>query len=103
MSGMINASGLITGIDSGALIAQLMQLERQPIVRIQERISGLEGQQAAVRSLRTQLQTLRNRLQDFRLSNVFAAFESSSSEESVLTTEISSSAPLTGSFEVDVT
>ena len=103
MSGLISASGLITGIDSASLIAQLMQLERQPILRMEDRIEALETERDAVRDLRTQLQAFRNRVQDFRLSNIFDAFQSASSEETVLTSAVSSSNPVVGSFEIDVT
>ncbi len=103
MSGLISAGGLITGIDSNSLIAQLMQLERGPIFRIEARISLLEEQRDAARDLRTQLQTLRNRTQDFRFNTTFSAFLSTSSSESVLTAEVSSPAPVVGAFDIDVT
>jgi flagellar hook-associated protein 2 len=100
---MISAGGLITGIDSGALIQQLMQLERAPILRYQERIANLEAQQTAARELRTTLTTLRNSAQDFRFSSIFDAYKSTSSNESVLTAQVSSSSPLSGAFDIDVT
>ena len=102
MSGGISASGLITGIDSAALISQLMQLERQPIARYNQRIDALEAKQTAIRELRTQIQSFRNRTQDFRLTNIFNAFQSSTSEETVLTTEVNSSNPVVGAFNVEV-
>lgn len=101
--GTFSAGGLISGLDSNALISQLMQLERAPIRRLETRITGLNGQRDAVRSLRTQLQTLRNRVQDFRLSNIFNAFEASSSETTVATAEISAANPVVGAFNINVT
>ncbi len=102
MSGSINASGLISGIDSESLIRQLMQLERQPIVRLETQISDLETEQTAFSDLRTQLLTLRNRLQDFRLNMVFDKYLAPSSSESVLTAEISGADPVTGSYDVEI-
>lgn len=102
MSGGISASGLITGIDSGSLIRQLMQLERAPIQRYEERISALEAQQDALRDLRTQIQSFRNRTQDFRLTNIFNAFDSTTSDETILTTEVTSANPVVGAFDIDV-
>ena len=102
MSGMFSASGLITGLDSSSIIEQLMLIEHQPIFRMEDQIAALETQQEAVRNIRTQLLTLRNLVQDFRLSNVFGDFATTSSEDTVLTAEASSSNPVTGSFEVDV-
>lgn len=103
MSGLVSTSGLITGMDWGTLIRQLMQLERAPITRLQNRITALGTQRDAVRELRTQLTTLRNRAQDFRLNNIFDAFGAASSEQTVLTAEISSPNPVIGSFVVNVT
>ena len=103
MSGSISAGGLITGIASADIIKQLMQLERQPVLRAQSRITGLRSQQEAVKGLRSQLQTLRNRLQDFRLTNIFRSFNATSSETSVLNAEISANNPVSGAFEVNVT
>jgi flagellar hook-associated protein 2 len=102
MGGTFSAGGLISGIDSNTLISQLMQLERQPITRFNNRITQLETRQTAMRDLRTQLTTLRNRLQDFRLNNLFSQFTSSSSKTDVLTSQISGSNPVTGSFNIEV-
>lgn len=103
MGGLFSASGLITGIDSNTLIRQLLQLERGPIIRIEDRIEALESERDVARDLRTQLTTLRNRTQDFRFNNTFNAFLSTSSDEAVLTSTVSASAPVTGSFDIDVT
>ncbi len=103
MSGTFSSGGLITGIDSGTLIAQLMQIERRPVLRMEDRISALEAQRTAVRTLRTTLQTLRNTAQDFRFNNIFNAFQSTSSKPEVLTSSVTGSAPVTGSFAINVT
>ena len=103
MGGLFSAGGLITGIDSNTLIRQLLQLERGPILRIDDRIEALESERDVARELRTQLVTLRNRTQDFRFDNTFSAFVSASSDEAVLTSEVSSPTPVTGSFDIDVT
>lgn len=102
MSGLISVGGLVSGLDTNTLIAQLMQLERQPIVRLQDRIGNLEVQRDALRGLRTTLTTLRNRMQDFRLNNVFNQFDAASSEETVLTSEVSGENPVSGSFSINV-
>lgn len=102
MSGTFSAGGLITGLDSNTLIRQLIQLERQPILRMQERISGLETQRDAVRELRTQLLSLRSAAQNFRFSNVFNQYKTTSSEEKVLTAETAGPNPVIGSYTLDV-
>lgn len=102
MSGIFSAGGLITGLDSNTLISQLMQIERQPVVRLEQRISTLQTQQRAIRDFRNTLTTLRNRVQDFRLNDLFQSFRSTSSETKVLSAAISSTSPVTGSFEINV-
>ncbi|HIJ65070.1 MAG TPA: flagellar filament capping protein FliD [Candidatus Hydrogenedentes bacterium] len=103
MAGGFSVGGLITGLDTGNIIAQLMRLERQPIVRLETRISALESEQSALRDLRTTLQTLRNRAQDYRFSDVFSQFNATSSEETVLTAEVTGANPAAGTYEVNVT
>jgi flagellar hook-associated protein 2 len=103
MSGTFSSGGLITGIDSATMIAQLMQIERRPVLRMQDRISALEEQQTAIRGVRTTLQTLRNRAQDFRFNNIFNAYQSTSSKPETLTSSVTGSAPVTGSFAINVT
>jgi flagellar hook-associated protein 2 len=102
MSGAFSVGGLITGLDSGSIIQQLIAIERQPVTRIQQRIDALTARKNAVRDLRLQLQTLRNRAQDLQFAGAFKKFESTSSAVSVLTTEISGENPVVGSYNVQV-
>lgn len=102
MSGPISAGGLITGLDSESLIRSLLQLERQPINRLQQRIGRLEKEQEAVRGLRTTLQTLRNSTQDFRFNDIFDSFAATSSTPEVLKASITSDSPVTGAFAINV-
>ncbi len=103
MAGAVNASGMITGINWNQIIQQLMQVERQPVARIQQRIAGLQQQQTAIRDLRNLLTTVSNRARDFRTSNVFSQFAVASSETSVLTAAVSGESPVAGSYTVNVT
>ncbi|MBN2310440.1 MAG: flagellar filament capping protein FliD [Candidatus Hydrogenedentes bacterium] len=102
MSGTFSVGGLMTGLDTNTLIQQLMTLERQPITRIQRRIGALEAQQTALSSLRTQLLTLRGRVQDFRFDTIFDQYQSTSSDEAVLTSEVSGQNPVVGSYDIEV-
>lgn len=103
MSGSYNVSGLITGLDSATIIKQLMSIERKPITRLQEQVDTLDKQKTAVRELRTQLLALRNKVQDFRLFNVFSKYQSTTSEEKVLTASVSGTSPVVGAYTVNVT
>ncbi len=102
MSGSINFGGLISGLDSNALIASLVQIEQQPVIRAQDRILQLEGLKSAIGDLRTQLLGLRNAAQDFRFTDKFNQFGVTSSEDTVLTATVSGENPLVGAFALDV-
>lgn len=103
MSGSFSIGGLVSGLNSNEIITQLIQLERQPINRLEDRILAFRTQQEAISGLRTQLLTLRNRVQDFRLSDaVFNQFTATSSTESVLRAEVASENPVSGSFTINV-
>ncbi len=102
MSGTFSTGGLITGLDTQSIIQQLIQLERQPILRIQNRITELEAQKTAITDLRSTLQTLRNRVQDFRITDVFGQFEADVSDSTVFSADVTGSNPTPGSFAVEV-
>jgi len=103
MSGPITAGGLISGIDSKSIITQLVAIESVPITRMKQQIAKLQAQQSAIQAVRTGLSTLRNDLQNFRLNLVFGGYNASSSDTSILTTSISGTNPVQGSFALDVT
>ncbi|HNR35502.1 MAG TPA: flagellar cap protein FliD N-terminal domain-containing protein, partial [Candidatus Hydrogenedentes bacterium] len=67
MSSSFSVGGLMTGLDTGSIVSQLMAIERQPVTRLQNQIKALNSQKSAIGELRTQLQTLRAKIQDFRL------------------------------------
>ena len=102
MSGGFNVGGLITGLDTNNLIRQLLEIERAPITRLQQRIRGLESEQTAVSDLRSQLLTLRNRVQDFRLSDRFNRFAATVPEGATLEASVTGANPATGTYSVEV-
>lgn len=102
MSGGFSIGGLVTGLNSNEIIRQLISLERAPISRLQDKISSLNASKTAIGNLRSTLQTLRNRVQDFRLTNLFNQFKSTSSEEKVLTATVSGQSPVSGAYAINV-
>jgi len=102
MASGFSVGGLISGLDSNSIISQLISIERQPITRLNEQISAHEKQRDAIKDLRSKMQTLRNRAQDFRLMGVFDKFQATSSETKVLTPELSGGTPVIGSYTVNV-
>lgn len=102
MSGNINIGGLISGLDTNSIIRQLMQIERQPINRLQQRINQLQQKRTAIQNIRNVLTTLKNRLQDFKLTNFFNVFKATSSDSAVVNAQVSGTNPVLGTYQVEV-
>ncbi len=103
MAGIFSVGGLASGLDSNSIISQLIAIERQPIARIQAKVSALTKQQTGVREARTKLLVLRNLFKDFQLGLKFKDFQAPSSNESVLKATATGSSPTQGSFQIAVT
>ncbi len=101
--GGFSIGGLVSGLDSNALIDQLLAIERQPIFRLQDQIDTLENERGNLEEFIQQLEGLRTAAQDFRFGNQFQQFALTSSDDSVATASISSPAPFRGTVTVDVT
>jgi len=84
--GQITSSiGLISGINTGQLIDQLMALEQAPVTHLQARMAVANAQKTAYTDLNTKLQSLQQVGQALELPATFAATTANSSDENVLT------------------
>ncbi len=81
--------GLFTGIDTNALIAQLMAVQRRTLNMYEQRKSLWEERKDALSTLETKLETLRSTLRDLYDAQELRAFASASSDSDVLTAEAS--------------
>ncbi len=98
----ISSGGLISGIDTQALINSLIQVAARPRTLAQRRLVQLQSQQAAYLDLNSKLGSLRSAASAFRSDNVFRAKQATSSDEDVLSATASIGAqPGTYSFIVD--
>src|SRR6185295_3858957 len=84
--------GLISGINTGQLIDQLINLESQGKVTLQQRIATLTNQQTAMLDINARLLNLKTSAHAFRFNKVFQAALATSSDEDVVTATASSSA-----------
>ncbi len=97
----ISFGGLATGLDTGAIVAQLMAIKRLPIVRLERRKSLFELQQSALTDLESKLKALQDAVAALDTPNEFSALSASSSNEAMVTATASSlAAP--GSFTLTV-
>jgi len=92
MSGITSTTGLISGIDTGSLIQQLLQIEARPRVLAQQRLVQLQTQQAAYLDINTRLGSLRSASSTFRVDKVFSTSKATSSDEDVLSATATTSA-----------
>ncbi len=104
-------SGLATGLDTGALVDALLQLERRPLTLVENRKADFEREQSLFRDLNTQLLALRDAaraldnqnesLTGATLDEEFLAYTAASSDEAVVTATASGNASV-GSTSVRV-
>lgn len=78
----IRFGGLASGIDTDTIIKQLMQAERAPVDKLEQKKQTTEWKRDAYREINRSLMTLRNSAVDLMFSRNFYAKTSSSSDES---------------------
>ena len=99
--GTINFSGLASGLDTGAIVTQLLAIRRRPITRMEERKSSFEKQITALQDLQSKLIALKDAAAALDTPNEFGSLTASSSHETILTATASSlAAP--GSYQLTV-
>lgn len=92
--------GLVTGLDTTSIIAQLMQLERMPQTRLKQRQSEARTIETELRGMRSDVQAIRTMAADLRLSSGWHRLTATSSSESVTVAAGSGTATGEISFQV---
>lgn len=86
---ILRLPGLVTGIDTNALIAQLMAIERRTLSIYEQRQSLWEERKQALSTLQTKLDSLRSTVKALSDARELRAFTVASSDSDVLTAEAS--------------
>lgn len=94
-------SGLASGLDTNTIISQLMQLERIPYQKLEQKQSTLSSKQSIFRSINTKLNTLRTAAEDLLLKSNFNLRSATVSDETVLRATVSENV-LEGSYHIEV-
>ena len=76
--------GLVSGIDSGAIIQQLLSLDAQAKTPIFQRIGGLNASNAALLDVNARLLAFKSASSTFRVDDIFRSTNATSSDEGVL-------------------
>jgi flagellar hook-associated protein 2 len=88
----IQFGGLATGLDTGAIITQLVELKRAPIYRLQARLENYEAQKSALDTLKTKLLALQDAAANLDSTSEFSSLTGTTSDEDYLTVDIGSDA-----------
>ncbi|MGD9110671.1 MAG: flagellar filament capping protein FliD, partial [Phycisphaerales bacterium] len=83
----IQLSGLSTGIDTGTLIAQLMEVERRSLNLYTERKETYEGKRDALTELQGKLSSLQSAVKQLSDESELRAYSVTSSDEDKITAE----------------
>ncbi len=92
--------GIASGIDTDALVRDLMQAERKPLERVFQNKTRTEWQRDAYRSINTKLTRLRDTAFNLRLQSTYISRTASSTNDAAVSAVASGRSQL-GSFTID--
>jgi len=98
---MTGVAGIVSGIDTGAIVSQLVSAARQPIVQLQEQFADLSAQREAMQQLNTLLSNLQTAIEAADTTGELAAFTATSGAPSELDASVSGDA-IPGAYGVEV-
>jgi len=98
---MISFSGLASGLDTGSIIQQLVEIRRQPIYTLESKKTDYNLQSTALDGVQSRLSDLLNAIQDLDSNNEFASLSATSSEEDYLTATAGALATQ-GNFDITI-
>lgn len=97
---MAGVDGLVSGMDTTAVIQQLLQLERMPQARLEQQQKAYETKVASYQSVNAKLLTLQTASDALAKASTWSAFKVASSSTSVSGT--ASTSALSGSYSFEV-
>jgi flagellar hook-associated protein 2 len=101
MAQITSSVGLISGINTGAIINDLISFDSQPITLLQTQITSAQDQEQAYQTLQTQLNSMQQIGQSLALPTTFQAATTTSSNPNVLTATAATGAAV-GSYQFQV-
>jgi len=101
MAGMSVSTGLISGMDTGSLITQLMQIEANPQTLLKTKLTDTQADATAYRAVNTKMDALRTAAEALTKTAAWAAAKATSSATTVTATAGADATP--GSLTFNVT
>ena len=81
----ISVGGLVSGLDTNSMIEQLLELERQPIVKLQQKEAAYQVELSAYGSLKGILGSLQSAVEDLYPVNNLTRFSAVSGDADLFT------------------
>jgi flagellar hook-associated protein 2 len=100
MAGMSVSTGLISGMDTGSLISQLMQVEANPQTLLKTKLSATQADAAAYRAVNTRFDALRSAAEAVTKVTSWSSTKATSSSPTVAATSGPNALPSSLSFTV---
>ena len=97
----LSVGGLISGLDTENIINQLMEVEQQPIIRLQQREADYQVKLSAYGSMQSLLEGLKTAAQAMDTESDLVAFSASSGDTDLITVSADQTAE-TGSYDITV-
>jgi len=97
----ISFGGLASGIDTGSIISELLEIKRRPIYRLEATIQNYQAQKTATEQLKARVEALRLAAADLDDPREFASLTAISSNEALVSASAGSTA-MPGSFDMTV-
>jgi len=89
---MISAPGIGSGLDVGAIVDQLMAIERRPLNQLEADKQDLQAQLSTLGQLKSSLSTFQSALADLKTLDAFEVYKAESSDETAFTVTANSNA-----------
>jgi flagellar hook-associated protein 2 len=101
MAQISSSVGLISGIDTGAIINELIAIDSEPIALLQSQVASAQAQEGAYQTLETQINNIQTVAQTLALPQTFQSTVANSSNQNVLTASTSVGATV-GNYQLQV-
>lgn len=101
---LLNIGGLASGLDTNAIISQLMAIERQPRVKLDQKASLITARQSALEDFQSRLRAVEAAAQDLRSVSLWSPSQTVASSDAtrVAAAMVSGSGAGVGGYQVDV-
>ena len=81
----IGVSGLMSGLDTDSIISQLMDLERRPIMQLQQKEAGYQAKITALGMVKSSMSELKSAVEALKDADSFISYSATSSDTDILT------------------